>query len=61
MADSLDAAKARQIRRQICETSGLSERTIRMYLAQYRKAGFEGLKPKGKGTKSKEHIVSNLF
>ncbi|GAB3796993.1 hypothetical protein GCM10028868_17650 [Virgibacillus kimchii] len=61
LADGLDAAKARQIRRQICEASGLSERTIRRYLAQYRQAGFEGLKPKGKGTQIREAIPDHLL
>lgn len=60
LADGLDAAKARQIRRQICDASGLSERTIRRYLAQYRQEGFEGLKPKGKGTRPKEAIPNHL-
>ena len=48
LADGMDAAKAGQIKAQICEQAGLSERTIRRYLAAYRKEGFEGLKPKGK-------------
>lgn len=51
LTDGLDQAKARHIREQICEQTGLSERTIRRYMAQYRRHGFEGLKPKGKGSK----------
>ncbi|WP_303798270.1 helix-turn-helix domain-containing protein [Alicyclobacillus macrosporangiidus] len=42
LADGLDAGRARQIRAEICAQTGLSERTIRRYLAQYRKEGFEG-------------------
>ncbi len=61
LADGLDVAKARQIRRQICEASGLSERTIRRYLAQYRQAGFEGLKPQGKRTQTKVAIPDHLL
>src|SRR5699024_2472964 len=61
LTEGLDAAKARQIRRHICEASGLSERTIRRYLAQYRKSGFEGLKPKGKGTKTKVAIPDHVL
>ena len=31
-----DPAKARQVRAQLCEQSGLSDRTLRRYLASYR-------------------------
>lgn len=62
LAEGLDAAKARKIRLQICEQTGLSERTIRRYLAWYREAGFEGLKPKGKtNRKVKEAIPAHLL
>jgi len=49
LAEGLDAAQARQIKARICEQSGISERTLRRYLHQYRNDGFSGLKPKGKG------------
>jgi transposase len=49
LAEGLDTAKASQIKRQICEQTGLSERKLRRYLAKYRQEGFGGLKPKGKG------------
>jgi putative transposase len=49
LAEGLDPAKVRQIKLQISEQTGLSERTLRRYLAQYRAEGFGGLKPKGKG------------
>jgi len=49
LAEGLDNAQAKVIRARICEQSGISERTLRRYLAQYRKDGFRGLKPKGKG------------
>lgn len=49
LAEDLDAARARQLKTQICEQSCISERTLRRYLAQYWKEGFAGLKPKGKG------------
>lgn len=61
LADGLDPAKARQIKRQICETTGLSERTIRRYLAQYREKGLEGLKPKGKSRQTPEAIPPQLL
>lgn len=61
LAEGLDAAKAREIRGQICESTGVSERTIRRYMAQYRQEGFEGLKPKGKGRRTGETIPNNLL
>jgi putative transposase len=48
LAEGLDAAKVRETKAQICQQHGVSERTLRRYLAQYHKHGFEGLKPKGK-------------
>ena len=45
LAEGLDPAKARELRTRICEQSGLSERTLRRYLAKYSKYGFAGLKP----------------
>lgn len=61
LTSGLDPAKARQIKTQVCEQSGLSERTIRRYLAQYRKEGFEGLKPKGKMREKQEAIPGHLL
>lgn len=58
LADGLDPAKAREIKAQICEQTGLSERTIRRYLAQYRSEGFGGLKPKGKGSRPGEDAIA---
>lgn len=57
LADGLDPAKASQIKATICEQTGMSERTLRRYLAQYRKGGFSGLKPKGKGRKQTKDAV----
>lgn len=54
LAEGLDAGKAAQLKTQICQISGLSERTIRRYLSQFRSEGFEGLKPKGKAGQSKQ-------
>ena len=47
LAEGLDAGKAKQLKEEICKTSGLSERTIRRYLSHYRSEGFSGLKPTG--------------
>jgi len=48
LAEGVDPAKASQLKAQICAQAGLSERTIRRYLNQYKAEGFFGLKPKGK-------------
>lgn len=61
LAEGLDPAKAREIKRRICEQHGLSERTLRRYVAQYRKDGFSGLKPKGKGRPQTEAIPPHLI
>lgn len=68
LTEGLDAGKTAQLKAQICEASGLSERTIRRYLSQYRTEGFEGLKPKGKSSQPKskrgsipEHLVEQAI
>lgn len=61
LADGLDPAKASQLKAAICEQTGLSERTLRRYLAKYRVEGFTGLKPKGKGRKPTDAIPSDLL
>lgn len=62
LAEGLDAAKARQIKARICEQTGLSERTIRRYLAQYQADGFSGLRPKGKrGSVERETIAPEII
>ena len=57
LAEGLDPAKAREIKQRICEQTGLSERTLRRYLAKYREEGFGGLKPKGKGRQPAEATI----
>ncbi|MCC3359722.1 DDE-type integrase/transposase/recombinase, partial [Bacillus sp. REN16] len=62
LAEGLDAGKAKELKAQICNSTGISERTIRRYLELYRNDGFGGLKPKGHTrTKKKEAIPSNLI
>lgn len=46
LEEGLDPQKARQLRMTISRQCGLSERTLRRYVAQFRKEGFEGLKQK---------------
>jgi putative transposase len=57
LADGLDPAKAKAIRTSICKQAGISDRTLRRYVAQYREAGFDGLKPKGKGQRKTEDAI----
>ncbi|GGG12792.1 hypothetical protein GCM10010912_66490 [Paenibacillus albidus] len=57
LAEGLDPTKAREMKRQICEQTGLSERTLRRYMASYRSEGFTGLKPKGKGRHPSEEAI----
>lgn len=56
--EGLDEAKARQLREQICERSGLSERTLRRYLASYKAEGFAGLKPKERGQRKSQDAIT---
>ncbi|WP_236595994.1 MULTISPECIES: helix-turn-helix domain-containing protein [unclassified Paenibacillus] len=57
LAEGLDPAKARAIKQRICEQTGMSERTLRRYLAKYHEEGFGGLKPKGKGRQPSEATI----
>jgi putative transposase len=41
--ESLAECEKRQIRRMICTQKGLSERTLRRYVASYKRQGFDGL------------------
>lgn len=45
LSPGLDRASRRQMKEQISRESGLSERTLRRYLALYRESGYEGLFP----------------
>lgn len=57
LAAGVDPAKASQLKARICAQTGLSERTVRRYLNQYRTEGFSGLKPKGKGRPQVEEAI----
>jgi len=58
LADGLDPAKVSYIKAGICEQCGISERTLRRYLARYRESGFSGLKPKTRGRKPSSAAIS---
>jgi hypothetical protein len=57
LAEGLDAGQTKVIKTRICEQTGISERTLRRYLDLYRKEGFNGLKPKGRGKRCSEEAV----
>jgi putative transposase len=57
LTEGLDPAKARQIKTQICEQAGISERTLRRYLSEYKAHGFTGLKPKSKSPGRTEDAI----
>lgn len=61
LAEGLDGAQARLIKARIFEETGISERSLRRYLAQYKDDGFSGLKPKGKGRRQSETIPANIL
>jgi transposase InsO family protein len=61
LAEGLDPAKAMQLKTQICTQTGISDRTLRRYLAQYRAGGFDALKPKGKGRECHETIPEHVM
>lgn len=50
--EGLDAAQQRQLRQQIMQQTGMSDRTLRRHLAQYRAEGFQGLVPKPRKQKT---------
>ncbi|WP_029197133.1 DDE-type integrase/transposase/recombinase [Paenibacillus alginolyticus] len=58
LAEGLDPAKAKELKAQICEQTGLSERTLRRYLERYRQEGFGGLKPMSKGRQPSEAVIA---
>jgi putative transposase len=57
LSAGLDPAKARELKNSICEQTGISERTLRRYVAQYRESGFNGLKPKGRESGKTEDAI----
>lgn len=62
LSDQLDNAQAKLIKARICEQTGISERTLRRYLSQYKTEGFSGLKPKSKGQqRSEDAIPANIL
>jgi transposase InsO family protein len=48
LTPELEKSEKRRIRHKILEKGGISARTLRRYLAAYRKGGYEGLEPKNR-------------
>ena len=61
LAGGLDQGKVRETRKRICQEYGISERTLRRYLAKYINLGFSGLKPDGKGNSPSRAIAPELL
>ncbi len=62
LAEGVDPAKEKQIKAHISEQFGVSDRTLRRYIAAYRTTGFEGLKPKGReASKQDDAIPAHLL
>ncbi len=61
LGESLDASKVMQLRKQICENSGISDRTLRRYQSQYLDGGYNNLKPKSKTHSISEAIPENIL
>jgi putative transposase len=61
MEQGLDAAALAQKKHDICEKQGISDRTLRRYITQYREEGFTGLKPKSSGRPGVISIPSNIL
>lgn len=56
--ESLDPARFIEMKRELSEQLGLSERTIRRYLARYRQHEFDGLKPQARGKCVQAHALA---
>lgn len=61
LAAGLDAGETRELRARICQEHGISERTLRRYVAQYRVQGFEGLRPRTRGRPRDGAIPGDLL
>lgn len=61
LTPGLDPAKRKQIKANICEQTGWSERTVRRYVAKYKQEGFDGLKPKTKVRPRSDAMPANIL
>jgi putative transposase len=61
LEEGLDSAQLRKRKAEICAQTGLSERTLRRYLATFRGQGFEGLKPGSKSSRRAQVISDGIL
>lgn len=61
LSQHMDSSQVAQLRREICERSQISQRTLEQYLSAYLNGGFEGLKPQSKGAHSSFKIPQELL
>ena len=61
LSHDLDRGEARMIRERICRETGLSERTIRRYISDYRTKGFTGLIPRTRSSESVRAIPPHVL
>jgi len=61
LEENQDKAKLAEMKREICEKYGISDRTLRRYLSEYRKNGFSGLKPKQTGRPGLRSIPEKIL
>lgn len=61
LEEDYDKAKMAEMKWEICERYGISERTLRRYFSEYRKNGFSGLKPKQTGRPGLRSIPDEIL
>lgn len=61
LSHGLDRGEVKMIKERICRETGLSERTIRRYLSEYREKGFTGLIPKSRSAESGRVIPPDIL
>jgi transposase InsO family protein len=61
LEEKADAAKLMQLKRAACRQNGVSDRSLRRWLAAYRQDGFEGLKPATKSAGNPGAVTEELL
>lgn len=61
LSPGMDRAARQRLKEKICAETGLSERTLRRYLARYQQAGFEGLKPQPKPGRTTDAVPDEIL
>lgn len=59
--ENADGAKVTQIKRDICAQNGISDRTLRRWLQNYKQNGFEGLKPVQRNANESKPMPKDLI